>query len=100
MKCPKVDQITDGGFKPSDATFSYGTALSFGCDFGYVRVGVETLVCQADGTWNGNIPYCKEDCKLKMPIRKTWGADPGCNEISRIGIAKYTMHCGTLDLCL
>ena len=59
MKCPTIHSIENGGYSPSNATFTYGTGLSFGCDFNYILNGTTTLVCQADGTWNGEVPSCR-----------------------------------------
>ena len=46
--------VPNGGVFPSTA--------QFGCNAGFVRLGSESLSCQATGTWSGAAPSCAETC--------------------------------------
>ena len=35
-----------------------GDTITYGCDSGYMLVGVKTRVCRDDTTWSGNEPLC------------------------------------------
>ena len=38
--------------------FTYGSTVTFSCDPGYKLQGNETALCQANGQWSSNIPFC------------------------------------------
>ncbi|KAL4239544.1 CUB and sushi domain-containing protein 3 [Mactra antiquata] len=67
---PSCD-IIDCGAPPSGPVNGYKTVpgttytevTTFYCDYGYLLTGPSTLICQADGTWNGTTPSCDPlDC--------------------------------------
>ena len=35
-----------------------GDTIHYGCDMGYMLVGVNSRVCRDDTTWSGNEPLC------------------------------------------
>ncbi|KAK7079301.1 hypothetical protein SK128_011484 [Halocaridina rubra] len=43
--------------------FNYGSIANYSCLYGYMLTGNPSVVCEADGTWRGEIPICQPiDC--------------------------------------
>ncbi|XP_078604620.1 uncharacterized protein LOC144878174 isoform X2 [Branchiostoma floridae x Branchiostoma japonicum] len=57
VQCSPQSPPTNGGVSGGN---SYGDLATFTCDPGYYLVGVNPLVCQADGTWSDSAPTCVE----------------------------------------
>lgn len=38
--------------------FTYGSVANYSCVYGYMLVGNPSVVCEADGTWEGDMPTC------------------------------------------
>ncbi|XP_035684197.1 P-selectin-like [Branchiostoma floridae] len=57
VQCSPQSPPTNGGVSGGN---SYGDEATFTCDPGYYLVGVNPLVCQADGTWSDSAPTCED----------------------------------------
>ncbi|XP_078573892.1 E-selectin-like [Branchiostoma floridae x Branchiostoma japonicum] len=55
--CPLLTAPTNGALSPTGQV-SYPNSVTFTCNTGYVRNGAASATCQADGTWNNNVPTC------------------------------------------
>ncbi|RWS22939.1 P-selectin-like protein, partial [Leptotrombidium deliense] len=84
--CPALDAPEHGA--KGGACFEgarVGASCAFKCDDGYELTGKETLVCQADGNWDDDVPVCQEEPKNCPSIRNIVGGtttgdcDPGVN---------------------
>ena len=58
-----------------NAPYSFGDTATYECADGYENITPgSTIVCQADGTWNGSAPSCSKkgtiSCTIKLPIVK------------------------------
>ncbi|XP_066271289.1 sushi, von Willebrand factor type A, EGF and pentraxin domain-containing protein 1-like [Branchiostoma lanceolatum] len=53
--CPTLTAPTNGALSPL-GPHAYPTQVTFTCNSGYVRNGVENTRCQADGTWSNPTP--------------------------------------------
>ncbi|KFO91083.1 Zona pellucida sperm-binding protein 3 receptor, partial [Buceros rhinoceros silvestris] len=58
VRCPKPT-VERGRMTPQTFTFSYGSAVRFSCDKGFVLRGDAESRCQADGTWHPPLPSCQ-----------------------------------------
>lgn len=56
ITCPSV-LPPDNGFIAVDSN-SYGEAMVFDCNEGFSIDGNDTLLCEEDGEWNGDMPQC------------------------------------------
>lgn len=58
--CPALPPFTNGKktLLFGDGT-GYGTIYHYECSPGYYRIGVPSLLCQTDGLWSDEQPYCK-----------------------------------------
>eukprot|EP00117_Sycon_ciliatum_P018571 scpid3832/ scgid17115/ CUB and sushi domain-containing protein 3; CUB and sushi multiple domains protein 3 len=58
----KIKQTSAGGadpkYTPADRQHIFGAVVTYTCDPGATVSGNGTSVCQEDGTWSGNAPYC------------------------------------------
>ncbi len=45
--------------------FRHGARVMFTCDTGFELQGDDIIQCQADGSWDGNVPDCVG--KIKLP---------------------------------
>ncbi|XP_035664571.1 sushi, von Willebrand factor type A, EGF and pentraxin domain-containing protein 1-like [Branchiostoma floridae] len=55
--CQALTAPTNGALSPA-APHSYPVTVTFACNTGYVRNGVQTTTCRADGSWNNPTPTC------------------------------------------
>ncbi|XP_045124302.1 sushi, von Willebrand factor type A, EGF and pentraxin domain-containing protein 1-like isoform X1 [Portunus trituberculatus] len=63
--CPTLTSPENGILLDTRKMFHYGDMVSFQCNFGYVMVGTDTLVCTSSGIWNGTLPECRyASCEL------------------------------------
>ena len=66
--CPALEVPFRGLVAPASCTddranIQRNTVCSYGCESGhYIAGGDNSLVCQINGLWNGNVPYCKRKC--------------------------------------
>lgn len=66
--CPALEVPFRGLVAPTSCTddrasIRRNTVCSYGCEPGhYIAGGDNSLVCQINGLWNGNVPYCKRKC--------------------------------------
>ena len=57
------EQIRDDGFLPLQV-------LHYHCVSGYLIEGKNSITCQADGTWDGILPQCYREYKLKVVLHR------------------------------
>ncbi|KAG5836759.1 hypothetical protein ANANG_G00231970 [Anguilla anguilla] len=72
--CPELPEISNGWKTTSHPELVHGTVVTYQCYPGFEVVGTETLMCQWDLTWSGDLPSCER--VLSCP-------DPGIVEHSR-----------------
>ncbi|XP_076832852.1 seizure protein 6 homolog isoform X2 [Brachyhypopomus gauderio] len=72
--CPELPEITNGWKTTSHPELVHGTVVTYQCYPGFEVVGTDTLVCQWDLTWSGDLPTCER--VLSCP-------DPGMVDHSR-----------------
>lgn len=60
-ECPPVDKPSMGDVNVSGKHF--GSRAVYTCPHGYHVVGLQSRLCQADGTWAGSEPICKQNSK-------------------------------------
>lgn len=58
VMCPMLESPENGKLLTTKKDHHFGDMISFQCDFGYVMSGSTSLVCMANGNWNGTIPEC------------------------------------------
>ncbi|CAH1241242.1 FBN2 [Branchiostoma lanceolatum] len=85
VHCNALTNPTNGVVSGSNA---YGAVLTFTCNTGYSLDGPATLTCQADGTWSGSPPTCKDVDECASP-------NGGCgqNMICTNTIGSYLCSC-------
>ena len=70
--CPPLEAPFRGFITPTDCTddranIKRNTVCNYGCVAGhYLAGGAQYLVCQLDGMWKGNVPYCKRKCLKRV----------------------------------
>lgn len=42
----------------------FGDRATYSCDHGFHLVGLKERTCQADGSWSGQPPACKQNSKI------------------------------------
>ena len=62
-ECPDLSQPALGTVTLSGKHF--GSRATYSCPHGYHVVGLQSRLCQADGSWAGSEPACKQNSKLK-----------------------------------
>ncbi|XP_036379542.1 seizure protein 6 homolog isoform X2 [Megalops cyprinoides] len=72
--CPELPEITNGWKSTSHPELIHGTVVTYQCYPGFQVAGTETLMCQWDLTWSGDVPSCE---------RVTSCSDPGNVDHSR-----------------
>uniref|UniRef100_A0AAY4DTH4 Uncharacterized protein n=2 Tax=Denticeps clupeoides TaxID=299321 RepID=A0AAY4DTH4_9TELE len=72
--CPELPEITNGWKTTSHPELVHGTVVTYQCYPGFEVVGTETLMCQWDLTWSGDLPSCEKMLSC---------SDPGLVEHSR-----------------
>lgn len=68
VKCPQPLPIQYGNSFVSNVNLGYGSFVRYICNEGYELEGVDTLNCEADGTWSGKTPICKAIECLVPPV--------------------------------
>lgn len=56
-QCPAPRQILNGGY--TGQTFHAGDEVRYYCNPGFIALGYEGSVCQEDGTWSYDAPWCE-----------------------------------------
>ena len=78
VKCPRLQpppHSVQSGCGAGASYNSFGDKCLLYCDIGYRQInGSSERVCQADGTWSGQAPYCegKLDRKSKLKIKRSY----------------------------
>ncbi|XP_045614794.2 uncharacterized protein uif isoform X1 [Procambarus clarkii] len=57
--CPGLESPSNGLLLDTRDMYHYGDLVSFQCNFGYVMVGSDKLICNSNGIWNGTLPECR-----------------------------------------
>lgn len=55
-----------------------GSTATYGCNLGYMLVGMTTRICQDDGEWSRSEPSCRRKCNVNHPYAM---------------VTKHHMHC-------
>ena len=70
--CPALEAPFRGHISPDSCTddrenIRRNTVCTYGCESGhYVTGGDQSVTCQIDGLWNGNVPYCERKCPISL----------------------------------
>ena len=64
VDCGEPPQPTNGELVLSETT--YGSMATFSCNQGYDLIGSEVRVCQADGSWDGEITVCERKTDIDI----------------------------------
>ncbi|KAL9706863.1 hypothetical protein quinque_010381 [Culex quinquefasciatus] len=64
-ECPALEQPPTGAVTVSGNHF--GSRAVYSCPHGYHVVGLQSRLCQADGTWAGSEPICKQNIYCLQP---------------------------------
>ncbi|CAL4133700.1 unnamed protein product [Meganyctiphanes norvegica] len=64
VTCPEPYEVFASTRK--GVNYEFNNSLVYNCDTGYQLVGSESIICQADGTWSDDFPFC--DLILCLPI--------------------------------
>ena len=65
VDCGAPPLIENGNIDTSSGT-TFGLQITYTCQSGFVRQGLETRTCQDDGTWGGDAPTCQRKYRLEM----------------------------------
>ncbi|RWS09468.1 uncharacterized protein B4U79_12754 [Dinothrombium tinctorium] len=57
-RCPSLESPVNGKLLSTKQIYHFGDIVKFACNFGYILLGSESLVCTSNGIWNGSIPEC------------------------------------------
>ena len=57
-QCPSLKNPMNGKLLSTKSKYHFGDFVHFYCDFGYVMIGSQTLICTSNGQWNGTVPEC------------------------------------------
>ena len=58
-ECPELPSPTFGQVTLRGLLFN--DKANYTCELGYTLVGPKQRLCQADGTWSGSFPICKQN---------------------------------------
>nr|XP_012153181.1 PREDICTED: locomotion-related protein Hikaru genki isoform X1 [Megachile rotundata] len=60
IECSSVDTVSDAWLQLIEYNNSFGGKAVFACMWGHKLLGSESIECQGDGSWSGNVPTCAE----------------------------------------
>lgn len=64
IKCPKLDDIPNGGVQLNGNTLN--SIAKYTCSEGYTIEGFQQRRCDEEGTWEGSPPTCHRTSKRKL----------------------------------
>ena len=67
VRCPPPESVPHGTYMPTGST--YGSILRYVCNRGYELHGDADHMCQANGTWSGDVPTCQRVRCIQPPPR-------------------------------
>lgn len=67
VRCPPPESVPYGTYMPTGST--YGSILRYACNRGYELHGDADHMCQANGTWSGDVPTCRRVQCVQPPPR-------------------------------
>ncbi len=70
LQCPELPHPSGGTVRLTTRTPGSGIAI-YSCNTGNNRIGSSFLICQIDGTWNGNAPTCQGECDIGLEWQTT-----------------------------
>lgn len=59
VTCPYLEEPEKGFINCSSEEAVFSTSCFFNCINGYQLHGYETLTCNLNGNWSGEVPECK-----------------------------------------
>uniref|UniRef100_A0A8D0GC18 Sushi, von Willebrand factor type A, EGF and pentraxin domain containing 1 n=1 Tax=Sphenodon punctatus TaxID=8508 RepID=A0A8D0GC18_SPHPU len=57
IRCSVPPPLPNGHISGSE--YGFGKEVEYHCNEGYILHGASLLTCQADGTWDGEVPFCE-----------------------------------------
>ena len=69
MTCPVLPPIPNGIVIATG--FSVGSTATYSCNLGQMLFGSTTRQCLADGSWSGQMPFCKPTAQIRVVCRYT-----------------------------
>jgi len=103
VRCPPPESVPHGTYMPTGST--YGSVLRYACNRGYELHGDADHMCQANGTWSGQVPACQRirclrpppsiphaDLLGSVPIQFGAGLSVSCHEGYRL-VGRPTVEC-------
>ncbi|XP_076320551.1 clotting factor C isoform X4 [Tachypleus tridentatus] len=94
-ECAKVSSPEHGKVNAPSGNMIEGATLRFSCDSPYYLIGQETLTCQGNGQWSGQIPQCKKlvfcpdldpvnhaEHQVKIGVEQKYGQFPQGTEVT------------------
>ena len=67
VRCPPPESVPHGTYMPTGST--YGSVLRYACNRGYELHGDADHMCQANGSWSGDVPVCRRIRCVQPPPR-------------------------------
>ena len=67
VRCPPPESVPHGTYMPTGSR--YGSILRYACNRGYELHGDADHMCQANGTWSGDVPTCRRVRCVQPPPR-------------------------------
>ncbi|XP_053311872.1 complement decay-accelerating factor-like [Spea bombifrons] len=59
ITCPNIGVIAGGSYMPQKDKYEYQDTVTFTCNHGFKRSGVESAQCTINGVWTSNFPECR-----------------------------------------
>ena len=89
VRCPPPESVAHGTYMPTGST--YGSILRYACNRGYELHGDADHMCQANGTWSGDVPSCRR-VRCVQPLPRIPHADLLGDAPTQFG-ASLTVSC-------
>nr|XP_012153183.1 PREDICTED: locomotion-related protein Hikaru genki isoform X2 [Megachile rotundata] len=67
IECSSVDTVSDAWLQLIEYNNSFGGKAVFACMWGHKLLGSESIECQGDGSWSGNVPTCAGKVRCPYP---------------------------------
>ncbi|XP_013793835.2 limulus clotting factor C-like, partial [Limulus polyphemus] len=97
-----VSSLEHGKVNSPSADLIEGATLRFSCDSPYYLIGQETLTCQGNGQWSGQIPQCQKlvfcpdldpvshaEHQVKIGLEQKYGQFPQGTEVTYTCTGNY-----------
>ncbi|CAK9802427.1 Locomotion-related protein Hikaru genki [Anthophora plagiata] len=60
IECPHIDTASDTWLQLIEYNNTFGDRAVFACMWGHKLLGAQSIECQGDGSWSGDMPSCME----------------------------------------